>query len=55
MKDSLVFTSYMPSMIEIITAMGIVAIGLLLFTLGVKYLKIVDHNPKPSRSHSPAD
>ena len=55
MKDSLLFTSYTPAMIEIITSIGIVAIGLMLFTLGAKYLRIVDHNPSHVGHHSPAD
>lgn len=55
MKDSLLFTSYSPATIEIIVAVGIVAIGLMLFTLGAKYLRIVDHNASPSVQHIPAD
>lgn len=41
------YTSYFPSMIEIISAAGIVSFGLLLFTIGVKYLRVVDHQPEP--------
>ena len=55
MKDALLFTSYTPASIEIIISVGIVSIGLLLFTLGAKYLRIVDHNPSPAGQHSPAD
>jgi Ni/Fe-hydrogenase subunit HybB-like protein len=55
MKDSLLFTSYTPATIEIIVAVGIVSIGLMLFTLGAKYLRIVDHNSSPAVHHSPAD
>jgi Ni/Fe-hydrogenase subunit HybB-like protein len=42
-----VYTQYFPSMVEIAAAVGILAIGLMIFTLGAKYLKIVDHNPEP--------
>lgn len=37
------YTSYYPSLVEIISAMGIVAYGLLAFSLGVRYLHVVDH------------
>lgn len=37
------YTSYVPSLIEILVGSGIVAFGFLSFTLGVQYLKIVDH------------
>lgn len=37
------YTSYYPSLIEIVSAAGIVAYGLLAFSLGVRYLKVVDH------------
>ena len=55
MEDALLFTSYTPAMIEIVVSIGIVAIGLMLFTLGAKFLKIVDHNPSVEVHHSPAD
>lgn len=38
-----VYTSYKPSLIEIAAGAGIVSYGLLLFTLGVRYLNIVNH------------
>ncbi len=37
------YTSYTPSFFEWATASGIVAYGLLAFSLGVKYLRVVDH------------
>lgn len=37
------YTSYTPSLIEILTGAGVVAYGLMAFTLGVRYLKVVDH------------
>jgi Ni/Fe-hydrogenase subunit HybB-like protein len=42
-----VYTNYFPSMIEVLAALGIVSIGLMIFTLGAKFLKIVDHNTEP--------
>ena len=40
-----IFTSYTPSLIEIITGVGAIAYGLLAFTIGVRYLGVVDHTP----------
>jgi Ni/Fe-hydrogenase subunit HybB-like protein len=37
------YTEYFPSLIEMITSAGIVAYGLLMFTLGVRWLNVVDH------------
>jgi Ni/Fe-hydrogenase subunit HybB-like protein len=37
------YTSYTPSLVEWAAASGIVAYGLLAFSLGVKYLRVVDH------------
>jgi Ni/Fe-hydrogenase subunit HybB-like protein len=45
------YTSYMPSLIEILTGAGIAAYGLTAFTLGVRYLKVVDHTQ--SAEHEP--
>ncbi|HJS17719.1 MAG TPA: NrfD/PsrC family molybdoenzyme membrane anchor subunit [Anaerolineales bacterium] len=38
------YTSYRPSLIEILTGAAIIAYGLTAFTLGVKYLRVVDHS-----------
>ncbi len=38
------YTSYRPSLVEWVTGLGIVAYGLLAFSLGVKYLRVVDHS-----------
>ena len=38
-----IFTSYTPSLIEIVTGVGALALGLLMFTVGVRYLGVVDH------------
>jgi Ni/Fe-hydrogenase subunit HybB-like protein len=37
------YTEYVPSVIEWVTTGGIVAYGLLAFTLGARYLRVVDH------------
>ncbi len=36
--------AYFPSVIEILTGAGIISYGLLSFSLGVRYLRVVDHN-----------
>ncbi len=40
----IVYTSYQPSWIEILTGAAIIAYGLTAFSLGVKYLRVVDHS-----------
>ena len=37
------YTSYTPALIEFIAGAGVIAYGLLAFTLGVRYLNVVDH------------
>jgi Ni/Fe-hydrogenase subunit HybB-like protein len=37
------YTAYRPSLIEIMTGVGIVSYGLLVFSMGVRYLRVVDH------------
>jgi len=37
------YTSYVPSLVEIVSGLGIIAYGLLAFSIGVRYLKVVDH------------
>jgi Ni/Fe-hydrogenase subunit HybB-like protein len=57
------YTSYTPSLIEWAAGLGIIAYGLLAFSLGVKYLRVVDHRlmseehevvtvPSPERAHA---
>lgn len=43
--EAALYTVYIPSLIEILVGAGIVAFGLLAFTLGVRYLKVVDYVP----------
>lgn len=44
-EPSVAYVSYFPSMVEILTVGGILSFGLLAFSLGVRYLKVVDHQP----------
>jgi molybdopterin-containing oxidoreductase family membrane subunit len=46
------YTDYVPSLIEFLTGAGIVAYGLMAFTLGVRYLNIVDHRAAPEAEHA---
>jgi molybdopterin-containing oxidoreductase family membrane subunit len=45
------YAQYFPSMIEFAAGAGIIAFGLLLFTLGVQYLRVVDHRPQLEHIH----
>jgi menaquinone reductase, integral membrane subunit len=38
-----VYTTYIPSLVEIAAGAGVIGYGLLMFTLGVRYLNIVNH------------
>lgn len=38
------YTAYRPSLIEFLAGAGIISYGLLAFSLGVRFLKVVDHN-----------
>ena len=39
------YTYYFPSLVEFVVGAAVIAFGLLAFTLGVRYLKVVDHTP----------
>ncbi len=41
--QAIAYTSYRPSPIEILTGAAIIAYGMAAFSLGVKYLRVVDH------------
>ena len=47
------YTSYVPSFIEVVVGAGIVAFGLFAFSLGVKYLAVI--HTKRSRSKNDRD
>ena len=42
--QAIAYTSYRPSIVEILTGSAIIAYGLTAFSLGVKYLRVVDHS-----------
>ena len=42
-EATVAYTSYFPSLVEIGAGLGIIAFGLAAFSLGVRYLKVVDH------------
>jgi Ni/Fe-hydrogenase subunit HybB-like protein len=42
--QAIAYTSYRPSLIEIMTGAAIIAYGLTAFSLGVRYLRVVDHS-----------
>ena len=42
-QQAIAYASYSPSWIEIVTGLGIIAYGALAFSLGVRYLGVVDH------------
>ncbi|MBN2115350.1 MAG: polysulfide reductase NrfD [Anaerolineales bacterium] len=42
--QAIAYTSYRPSLIEALTGAAIIAYGLAAFSLGVKYLRVVDHS-----------
>ena len=45
------FTSYVPSLIEVMVGAGIIAYGIMAITLGVRYLGIVDHSQVHSEEY----
>ena len=48
------YTAYKPALVEILVGLGVIAYGLLGFTLGVRYLNIVDHSSLPEAVAEPA-
>ncbi|WP_420631537.1 NrfD/PsrC family molybdoenzyme membrane anchor subunit [Candidatus Leptofilum sp.] len=47
------YTAYRPALVEILVGLGVIAYGLLGFTLGVRYLGIVDHSSLPEEAIEP--
>jgi molybdopterin-containing oxidoreductase family membrane subunit len=41
---AITYTSYRPALVEILSGAAIIAYGLTAFSLGVKYLRVVDHS-----------
>jgi Ni/Fe-hydrogenase subunit HybB-like protein len=48
------YTTYVPSVVELLSGAGVLAYGTLAITLGVRYLNIVDHRPHEAVAHSVA-
>ncbi len=42
-EAAVTYTSYTPSLVELGAGLGVIAFGLTAFSLGVRYLKVVDH------------
>ena len=42
-EPTVAYTSYFPSLVEIGAGLGVIAFGLTAFSLGIRYLKVVDH------------
>lgn len=42
-QQAIAYASYVPSLVEIVAGLGVVAYGLLAFSLGVRYLNLVNH------------
>jgi Ni/Fe-hydrogenase subunit HybB-like protein len=49
---SMGYTTYRPSLVEILSGAGIVSFGLLAFSLAVRYLKVVDHGSANLSDHA---
>ena len=47
-----IYTTYMPNLIEVMVGAGVIAFGLMAFTLGVQFLKVVDHAAE-DHAHQP--
>lgn len=43
-EPTIQYTAYTPSLVEWMAGLGVIAFGLLAFSLGVRYLKVVDHS-----------
>jgi molybdopterin-containing oxidoreductase family membrane subunit len=48
------YTTYFPSAVEFAIATGIVAYGLLAFTFGARYLRVVDHTQQSDHAPAPS-
>ncbi len=53
-QAEILYTSYTPSLVEWATGLGIIAFGMLAFSVGVKYLRVVDHR-LTSEEHETVD
>jgi len=53
-QPTVTYASYTPSLIEWMVGLGVIAFGLLVFSLGVRYLRVVDHTSSEGE-HIPVD
>ena len=56
-SDVPLFTNYTPSLVEILTGVGVIAYGLLAVTFGVRYLNVIHHGEvveAPAKASVPA-
>jgi Ni/Fe-hydrogenase subunit HybB-like protein len=58
-EQAIAYASYWPSLVELVAGAGIIAYGMLAFSLGVRYLRVVDHRyladePEAVKIESPA-
>jgi len=44
------YTTYVPSLVEVLSGLGVAAYGALAVTLGVRHLQIVDHSPEAQQA-----
>jgi Ni/Fe-hydrogenase subunit HybB-like protein len=52
-EPAVAYTAYRPSLVEFLSGAGIVGYGLLAFSLGVRYLKVVDHGLVRAHAEEP--
>jgi Ni/Fe-hydrogenase subunit HybB-like protein len=52
-EPAVAYAAYHPSLVEFLAGAGIVSYGLLAFSLGVRYLKVVDHNQARAHAEEP--
>jgi Ni/Fe-hydrogenase subunit HybB-like protein len=53
-EPAFAYASYFPSLVEFVSGAGVVAFGLLAFSLGVRYLRVVDHKHDKAHEEAPA-
>jgi len=53
-SPTVAYTAYRPSLVEWVSTLGVLAYGMLAFSLGVRYLKVVDHGREAVQEQQPA-
>ncbi len=54
-QPTVAYTSYIPSLVEWMVGLGVIAYGLFAFSLGVRYLRVVDHSMVEKEEHIPVN